>query len=45
MKLWAPVNLEERRIHKLRFRYVHTTSYELGTCFVGIVIVFDDGKA
>ena len=36
--------MEGRRIQKLRFRNVHTTSYELGSCFVGIVIVFSDGK-
>lgn len=45
MKKWPHVSLEERRIEKLRFRHVHTTSYELGSCFVGIVIVFNDGKA
>ena len=36
--------MEGRKIQKLRFRNVHTTSYELGSCFVGIVIVFSDGK-
>ena len=37
--------LRRKKNKKLRFRYVDRTSYDFGTCFVRIVIVFDDGKA